>query len=413
MVLSAFETYMSLLASHRIYNNFIVGAQFKPLIKPNKIANVVSRLCRKHPQFSLTVGKGHHQEYLPPYDVKNCIDVIDNSNPNKILEKYTALKFSYSDKVPLWKLVLDSKSNTLFFVADHTYFDGTAVKKVYHEICKSFDEPEDDKLENSIIKPNFESYPTSAEMMKFEDKIVEIEPNIKGSSPEMDNELLKLPYYKHNYEVVHLSKEKSKHLIKLSRDNGFRITSLIYAIANKAIVNSYDHNEEFEKLRTIIAVNTRFKISPEVDQMLNEMGLFFGIYTHYDDISYVKNAEIFEMAKNFQNGLNDNKHKCNDYWEHLETKSKIDRSIIDKAIHEIKLRDSKPLNTLFISNINVIGDDKIGKVYFDQPMFDSAFSLHLASSNDGMSLNFTCHRAIPRKIYDTYVSNVLGYINDL
>lgn len=412
MVLSAFETFMSLLASHRIYNNFIVGAQYKPLLTTKKITNAVTKMCTKYPQFSLTVGRGHHSEYLPKYDVKDCIDVIDDSNPKQILEKYTALKFSYADKVPLWKLVLDSKSNTLFFVADHTYLDGTAIKNVYGEICKSLDNGNDEDIKTSVIEPDFPPYPTSAEMMKFEDTLAEYDPE-KGSSPEMDQELLKLPNYKHNYEVVHLTREKTKYLIKLCRDNGFRITSLMYAIATKAITDSYVHSGEIDKLRTIIAVNTRFKIGSEVDEILYQLGLFFGVHSHYDDISYVQKANVIEMAKNFHNGLNDRKDECNEIWEILETKSKRDRSAIDSEIAKWKSRDSDPLSTLFISNINVIGDEKIGKVYFDQPMFDAAFSCHLVSSYDGMALNFTSHRAIPKEIYEKYIARSLHYIDSI
>ena len=414
MVLSAYETFMNLLASHRIFNNFIIGAQFKPLLKPNKIANVVSKLCTKYPQFSLTVGKGYHSEYLKKYDVKDCIEIVHNSTPNQILDKYSALNFDYANKTPLWKLILDSKSNTLFFVADHTFLDGTAVKNVYNEICKSFDEVEDDKIENSVIVPEFKPYPTSAEILKFEERFAEEGIVVdKGTFPEMDEELLKLPYSKHNFNIVHLSKEKSNYLRQLCRDNGFKLTGLMFSIASKAIVDSYVHNEEFEKLRTLIAVNNRFKISPEVDPMLYQLGLFFGIHTHYDDISYVKNSSIFEIAKNFQNGLNDNKHRCNEFWEILETQAKNDRSVIEKSIEGFKNKDGTPGTTLTMSNINVLGDDKIGKVYFDEPMFDSAFGLHMVSSVDGMALNFTSHRAVPKEIFNNYVNNGLKCINSI
>ena len=414
MRLSAFETFMNTLACHRIYNNFIVGAQFKPILTTNKIANAVSKLCKKYPQFSLTVADDHHSEYLKKYNVRDCIEIIDNSNPQQILEKYTALHFDYRNGKPNWKLVLDSNSNTLFFVADHTYLDGTAAKNAYSEICKSLDDQDIDidNIENNIIEPKFGPYHTSAEMMKFEERSIDANPNV-GTSPPLDHSLLNSPYYKHTYQVINLNKEKSEKLLKIARENGFKFTGLIYSIASKAILNSYKDTGEFNKLRSLILINSRFRIHSKANELFSKFGLFFGFYYHYDDISFVKNSNISEIGKKFQIDLNENMDNCLEFWENLETHSLRDKSIIENAINSIKLNDSKPTTTLEISNIGLLNSDKISKVYFDQPMFDSAFGLHLFSSNDYTSLNFTSHRGLPKEIHEKYVNNTMNIINDL
>ncbi|GMM46489.1 hypothetical protein DAPK24_030640 [Pichia kluyveri] len=202
MRLSAFETFMNTLACHRIYNNFIVGAQFKPILTTNKIANAVSKLCKKYPQFSLTVADDHHSEYLKKYNVRD-----------------------YS----------------------------TTAKSAYSEICKSLEDNDIDidNIENNIIEPKFGPYHTSAEMMKFEERSIDANPNV-GTSPPLDHSLLNSPYYKHTYQVIHLNEEKSEKLLKIARENGFKFTGLIYSIASKAILDSYKDTGEFNKLRSLI-----------------------------------------------------------------------------------------------------------------------------------------------------------------
>ena len=410
MLLSAYETSMCVSSNKGLYNNFIIGAEYKELLSLGKIINAVKQLCLKYPQFSLAVSKDYHSEFINEYDLKNCIDIVNDSSIEEILQKYTDLKFNYADKVPLWRVVLDSKTNTLFFVVDHTYFDGTAGKTFHVEFCKVLGD--DDIVEDSIIRPKFESYPTSTEMMGFQDRFVGSGIIDKGTYPKMDERLMNSPYFKHNYQVVHLSKEKTDNLVKLARDNGFKLTGLMYSIASKAIVDSYEDKEN-KKIRTMIAINSRFKVGSQIDPLFYKFGLFYGTYFHINDISFIKNSEIIEIGKDFQKGLNENKDKCMEDCEVLETKAKNDRSIIEQSQDDMASRDSCPLTTLTISNLGVLNDNKVSKVYFDQPMIDSAFALHLISSNDCIALNFTSHRAIPNEIYNTYISNVLKFINSI
>ena len=411
MELSGYEACMPSRTNHGIYNNFIIGAHYTVELDLQKIAKAVKVLCLKYPHFSLTVGENYTSEYLKEYDILNCIEIIDDLSIDEILDKYTDFKFSYINKTPLWKVLLDSKSNTLFFVVDHSYFDGTAGKNFHSEFSKALDITIDD---GTIIKPSFKKYPKATDLMGFQERESSGGVSSKATYPQMDVKLMELPMYRHNHTIKHLNLENTNKLINLSRSKGFKLTGLIYYIASKSITKSFENEIENAKFCAMIPINSRFKVPRnEENDIITKFGLFFGKYFTTDDLNYIKENDFITISSNFQKALNDNIDKCMEQYEVFETNINKDRSLIDKSFQQMRDRNDTPLTTVAISNLGMLSDNKIGLVYFDQSMVDAAFGLHLISSNEGLSLNFTSHRAVPKDVYQNYVNNGIEIINEL
>ena len=420
MLLSGYEAYMPSRANHQIYTNFGIAAQYNTQLDLNIVTKALKVLCLKFPHFSLTVGdeKLYTSEYINEYDLVNCIDVIPNSTPQKIFAKYTQLKFSYSNKTPLWKVVLNSDSNILFIFMDHTYFDGTAGKNFHVEFSKALDiKPSND--DSTIINTQglfSYNYPNATKMMNFKPRNVKPKPMGDIARPTIDLELMKKPMWDHNTTLIHLSKEQTNKLVNFSRNNGFKLTSLLNSIGSKAVVSVYPESGNLKsemKFRSLTAINTRYKVeSTSFNDIITTFGLFISRLTNDTDFQSIEDGEIIQMSKNFQKYLSENKEAASEDSEFFETKALKDRSIIDKTLDNLKAINDKPNFSLVISNLGMISNEKIKTVYFDQPMVDALFAIHLISSaNSGVTFNLTSHRAIPKEVYNNYVTNFQTLIN--
>ena len=422
MLLSGFEAYMPSRANHGIYTNFCIAAEYNIKLDLDNVTKALKILCLKFPHFSLTVGdeKLYTSEYIKEYDLLNCIDVITNSTPKKILAKYNNVKFSYSDKTPLWKLVLELESNTVFFFMDHTYFDGTAGKNFHIEFSKALDvKPSNDDDDSTIINTqglfNY-NYPNATKMMNFKPRDIEPKPMEDIARPIIDPELMKKPMWNHNSTLFHLSKEQTNKLVNFSRDNGFKLTSLLNSIGSKAIISAFPESSTPKsdmKFRSRTAINTRYKVeSTPFNDIITTFGLFISRLSNDTDFQSIEDGEIIEMSKNFQKYLSENKESASEASEYLETQALKDRSFIDKSLDDLKENNGKPNISFVISNLGMISDETIKTVYFDQPMAGAVFAILLiSSSNSGATFNLTSHRAIPKEVYNNYVTNFQTLIN--
>ncbi|KAG0689916.1 RNA polymerase II elongation factor [Pichia californica] len=364
--------------------------------------------------------------YLPSWDLSttDIIDIYEGTNNDKdktiqsIINKYNNSRlFHYQDMKPLWKIAFLKESNTLFFLMDHTFFDGTAAKNFHYIFANSLHES---STINSLIvdTKKFKEYPDPTILLGFNN---ETKPSISDLSittlPPFDQSLMNTPLPIHNNTFYNISSKDSLKLIEIARSNNTKLTALLYAIAAKSIISLSSIKLENTTFKTMIPINTRpkvLKINPNIDTNLIQFGQFFGKYFHLDDPIKILNDSIKEISNYFQSKLNLNVSHAMDDFEVFEFKALKNPLLIDESLQQLYDRNSKPKTTLVMSNLGVLNSKDINKIYFDQPMVDACFGLHFISSSEaGICINFTSHRAVKREDYLTYVSNVKNHIDSI
>lgn len=430
--LSVYESSVVSRTEHAVYFNYVVAADYQNItLSKDLILKNLSILCNKYPQFSLHIdnkikGVLPKCSYLPSWDLSttDIIDIYEGINNDKdktiqsIINKYNNSRlFHYQDMKPLWKIAFLKESNTLFFLMDHTFFDGTAAKNFHYIFANSLHES---STINSLIvdTKKFKEYPDPTILLGFNN---ETKPSISDLSittlPPFDQSLMNTPLPIHNNTFYNISSKDSLKLIEIARSNNTKLTALLYAIAAKSIISLSSIKLENTTFKTMIPINTRpkvLKINPNIDTNLIHFGQFFGKYFHLDDPIKILNDSIKEISNYFQSKLNLNVSHAMDDFEVFEFKALKNPLLIDESLQQLYDRNSKPKTTLVMSNLGVLNSKDINKIYFDQPMVDACFGLHFISSSEaGICINFTSHRAVKREDYLTYVSNVKNHIDSI
>jgi hypothetical protein len=416
--LSAYEGIIAARTNKGLYNNFIVGAEYLTPLSKETLLNALASLLQQFPHFSLRIKK-YSSIVALPYNVDGSyIDVLPTGTPADICAKYTLHRFEYTklDK-PLFKIIYVIDINTVFFVADHVYFDGTAGKNFHLHLSEAL--MKGGEIDKFIDTTKFYQYPNPTKLMKFKER----EPNSTKISeasfrPPINKALLNTPPPVHNSTILHLSSEETKKLLDCARKNNTKLTSLLYSLGAKTllkVLNDVSHTNT--KFKAMIPINTRSKIDITEDDNYNnviQFGMFFGKYFDEEDPEYIKRTDVFELSRKFQSNLSASIIDAMNDFEIVETFAKSDFLIIEKNIDGLMESNHEPNSTYVMSNLGVLNSLIIGKMYFDQPMVDGSFGLHLISSTQGgLAMNFTSHRGIPNNIYQNYVdclsSEIISY----
>lgn len=413
--LSPYEAVIVARADNHIYHTFVVGAHYTIPLTIEIIYETITILCQKYPHFSLRVGSNRTCEYTSkPYIVDNtCVEVEHVDNIDSILEKYNLFKFDYALDAPLWRVLCadsgDGNINSLYFIVDHTYFDGTAAKN-FHEL---FAATIGEKPTSRLIDPNtFKPYPDPTEIMKFNKDATaavvtsEVTPALRIP---LDSKLILLPMPVHGKHIVELGIDTTNRLLSLCRSEGVRLTSYLYSIAAKSILSALTKEDTVGRLfKTMIPINTR---PIDADPQIVNFGLFFGKFFHSETTETIHSTPIFELARSFQKQLQEGIPRAMHDYEVFNVRALVDKSLAENSMVAMTKRNDSPISTIAISNLGVMKTKLIDQVYFDQPLVDAYFALHcISSSIGGLVLNFEAHRAIPDKIFNTYIKNALDLI---
>ena len=433
--LSAYEASIVSRTEHGIYYNFCVAATYSTTLTKDTILHVLAILCRRFPHFSLLVDTTTDPSslpsctYRPSWDVskqKGLVDVFhagDDATVESVLTHYNNTRvFHYTNlDTPLWKVALLESENTLFFVTDHTYFDGTAAKNFHELFAEALDHLDEHDKSFLVDTTKFPPYPDPTVLMNFRSThdlpspVAAIVPPTCLPSFDEKLMLLQLPY--HNSTLLQLSAADSKALLQKARANNTKLTALLYAIATKAVVPLVADSQPGSMLKTMIPINTRPRVtSIPQDSDLLQFGLFFGKYFSVDDPVSITNGTLESISQDFQDRLLASIPHAMDDFEAFEVKARKDNKLVDESMEAMYQRNGSPKTTLVMSNLGVVrsSSGQIKRVYFDQPMVDACFGLHFVSSqHDGLCINFTSHRAVPRDVYLQYVHNVRNYIGSL
>lgn len=395
--LSGYEACIFYRSIQNVYKSFIVGADYPVSLSVPKILKTLSLLCNEYPVFSLIINKENLEiDYLTNWiPDESLIDVYESEKVEDILPNYQTFEFDYDSKVnPLWKLVYFKNSNTLLFVIDHTFMDGTGAKNFHSEFLKCFNsiDNDDNNLLPELIKTDkFDEYPDPTVEMNFGESLI----NERIDSPseisdvkfDLNSDLMKLPMSNHRSTLIHLNKEQVDNLLKRSHELNVKLTAYIYKIACDSVP---------------IEGNTKVMI-PINAKRDRKFGLFFGKYFQ------LKTADV----EVFQNNLIENIPNAMTSFENFEINyKKFGKSFANDAMIGLKNRNNNPTTTIAISNLGKLDGGFNGKVYFDQPLVDAYLALHFLSNSSGeMVVNCECHRAIDESVYKSYLNNVIKYLN--
>lgn len=424
--LSGYEGCIVARTNHKIYYSFTVAATYKTRLSKQKILESLTIICNRFPQFSLHVDVSDNSiSYLPTYDlskIDGLIDIYQNEALDNVIAKYNDERtFQFNEMKPLWKVVLLTDKNTLLFVVDHTFFDGTAAKNFHYQFA--------DALQKSspsvfiIDTSNFDEYPDPTVLMGFGKGlkipavvVSSLQPELPTVLPTFDNNLSDLPMPSHNSNFFHISAKDSSKLIDMARSNDTKLTALMYAIATKCLISLPTmYTEEKTLFKTMIPINTRSHVkSLPQDSDILQFGMFFGKYFHGDDPKYLTEKSLVDISQNFQSKLTENMPKAMDDYEIFEEKASSDFSLVDQSMKDLFDRNMSPKTTLVMSNLGILNSTEIQQCYFDQPLVDACFAFHfISSTRGGITINLESHRYIPKNIHLQYVQNVETFINAL
>lgn len=415
--LSPYEAVIVARAEKHIYHTFVVGARYTVPLTIDKVLDAITILCQRYPHFSLRVGPDYTCTYTEKsYTIDDkCVEVEHVDNINAALDKYNLFKFDYRLDSPLWRVLCadsgDGNIEWLYFIVDHTYFDGTAAKNFHERFAATIGEIPTSK----IINPKtFPSYPDPTEMMQF-DKNATTSTAAADSIPAvtipLDSKHLTLPMSMHGKRIVHLGANTTARLLALCRSEGIRITAYIYSIAVKALFAALPKTETSGRIfKTMIPINTR----PQgADPQIVDFGLFFGKYFHSETSESIATTSLFDIARSFHNALQEGIPKAMHEYESFNVRALADKTLVDASMVAMAARNDSPITTIAMSNIGAMKTNLIDDVYFDQPLVDSYFAVHfLSSAAGGLVLNFESHRAIPDELLDSFVKNALDIIGN-
>ena len=442
--LSAYEAVIASRAEHDIYYSFCVAADYTTPLTKASILAALAVLCRRFPNFSLQVDTTTVPPQcicMPKWDLNKhpgLIDVFsgaddDVTHPNTveaILKHYNDVPvFSYADKdTPLWKVALLEKTNTLFFVTDHVYFDGTAAKNfhvLFDEALTQIQKPGAGAEHSLLVDTStFDTYPDPTVLMNFDPSpktASDSTPDAPTLFPALDVEIAAAkPLPVHNSTIIHLSAEDSQALVNKARANNTKLTALLYAVAAKSVVPLVDKAvlaSSGAKLKAMIPINTRPLVTslPQNSDLL-QFGLMFGKYFAIEDPDTVLESTLEQLSASFQSRLQANIPHAADGYEVFEAEARKNFQLVDESMVSLYERNLSPKTTLAMSNLGVLKSvsGRVGKVYFDQPMVDACFGVHFCSSSGaGLSINLNSHRAVPKDVYLQFVHNVRLYIASL
>lgn len=429
--LSAYESAIVYRGLENIYYNFIVAAKYETALSPEIIKQTLARLCHKYAQFSLhvnlpppeisTVAPLPTVSYLPSWDITDSIIDIVNDPLDAVFATYMQFQFQYPSITPLWRVLYNPTQNILYFVADHTFFDGTAGKNFHIQFASLLEESTDVSLHiNTASFPHI--VPNPAVLMKFRSNI---QPNPPTTTPTPQQsttrpiicpELMQLsPLPAHRSTLFQLTSIQVQSLLKLSQNAGVKLTSFLYAIAATSILQIPDMDGQLFK--TMIPINSRPLLSANsrnsnLDWL--EFGLYFGKYFHTDSTTFLSESSIITIAQHFHSSLHDNIPLAMQDYELVEAQAKQNPNVIVNNIKQLYNRNNQPLTTLVISNLGTTTSSNLKEMYFDQPMVDACFGIQfIGCSQGGITLNFTSHRAVPTNQYDHYVKTVQAKIQTI
>lgn len=419
--LSAYESAIAYRSINEIYYNFIVAADFTVPLSVESIIKTLNILCSLHPQLSLHVDTSTvppTASYLQPWTIdESIIDIVD-SNVEDVLKKYTLYKFDYKDDKPLWKVLFNPESNTLFFVIEHVFFDGTAGKNFLSEFANHLllKDASTSTTIDVVDTTKFKIHPDPTFLMDFKDRHQQVKnpDTLETFRGPLIESLMKSPLPNHNSTLLHISPMDTKKLLSYARMNDVKLTAILYSIASHTLVNILPTTND-KIFKTMIPINIRPQIRKELPtSSAVKFGLYFGKYFHLDLVSDLKSKTFIETAQYFQSCLNGNISHAMDDYEVTETNARSDPNIPNLSMQAMYKRNDKPLTSLVISNLGQLNSDVINQVYFDQPMVDSCFGIHLLScSKGGIALNFTSHRAVDPQLYSKYVLNATSSIESI
>ena len=367
--------------------------------------------------------------YRPSWDLSkqnNLVDVLhagENNTVQSVMAHYNNRRvFDYANThMPLWKVALLESENTLFFITDHAFFDGTAARNFHELFAEALDHlVEYDKF-FFVDTTKFLPYADPTVLMNFQSTPDTSSPFSVALPPpcisSFDKKLMTSPLPYHNSTFLQLSAADSKALIQKARANNSKLTALIYAIANKAVVPLVAGSPPGSMIKTMIPINTRSRVTsiPQESDIL-QFGLFFGKYFSVEDPVTVASCSLESISKAFQSRLLASIPHAMDDYEVFERKALKNNKLVDDSMQAMYERNGSPRTTLMISNIGVMknASGQIKQAYFDQPMVDACYGLHLVSSQQGgLSINVASHRAIPQDVYLQYVHNVRSYIKSV
>lgn len=410
-LLSPYEAVVVSRANHHIYYTFAVGAKYNIELNKEKVLDALTLICQQYPHFSLRVGEGFTCDFTKSkYTIdETYIDSITSDLLEEKLAYYNSFKFDYTIDQPLWKLVYVTDINSLYFIVDHTYFDGTASRN-FHE---SFSQKYNNEIATREVDPTvFNEYPDPTVLMGFESRKAtpSIAETVEPIVVDIDEEKAKQPMVVHRKKLINLGLQKTNHLLSVCRENNIKITGLMYAIASKSLTKAIPNSKD-KAFKTMIPINTRPANAPHD---VIQYGMFFGKYFHTDTTKDIANTNIFKLAQSFQKLLVENIPKAMDDYQVFQTNALNDPKLVDSSMQAMADRNNKPISTIAMSNIGVINSAIIDDVYFDQPLVDAYFALHIVSSNaNGMTLNFESHRGISLSTYESYISNTLELLYSL
>lgn len=440
--LSAYAAVIASRAEHDIYYAFCVAADYTTPLSRDAILATLAVLCRRFPHFSLQVDTSTvppRCTCMPKWDLAKqpgLVDVFsgaddDVTHPNTveaILKHYNDVPvFRYADKdTPLWKVALLEKTNTLFFVTDHVYFDGTAAKNFHVLFDEALTQTRQPGAERSLLVDTsvFDTYPDPTVLMNFDPAAKPAPastPDAPTLFPVLDEKIAAAqPLPAHNSTIVHLSAKDSQALVNRARANNTKLTALLYAVAAKSVVPLVDKAAvaaSGAKLKAMIPINTRPLVTslPQNSDVL-QFGLMFGKYFAIEDPATVVQSTLEELSASFQSRLQANIPHAADGYEVFEADARKNFQLVDESMASLYERNLSPKTTLAMSNLGVLksASGHVGKVYFDQPMVDACFGVHFCSSSEaGLSITLNSHRAVPKDVYLQFVNSFTSYIASL
>lgn len=404
-LLSGYEEVLVERTRQGIYNCFTVGAEYTVALDKAKIVQALTVLVNKFPQFSLAVDG--RKVVRTSVDVETMV-VEETGSVEDILKKYVLQEFAYDGAHALWKVVFAKALNTVFFVVDHTFFDGTAAKNFHAELAKALAQDGAGTSRSSIVD---EEYPDPTVMMGFQDRQAGASagPPSTALCADMDRSLLQTPMSLHHFKIVNIPPEMTGNLLQFARNNNIKITALLYAVVAKVLVGVVGKNDPF---KAMIPINTR--PSDVEREEWTTFGVYFGKYFHTDMPEAIANTPVVDLALDFQKKLVEAIPKAMEGFEVSETTARLvpESSRLDmKAMAE---QNDRPGSTIAMSNLGVLSTPITNNVYFDQPLVNACFALHFISTpTAGLSLNFIAHRAVSTDVHEAFVKQSLEMIDSI
>lgn len=435
------------------YSNYRVMTQHSIELSPALVYHAVSLLCYKYSVFVTDVFPMENTESgygLGLVDEVRFGDVVEfvkdeSFTPTKILDKYEHVKFKFSDNKPLWKLIIINKKYALFF-CDHVLFDGTSGKNFHIEFANIISQgipPIAPQFFQGMMSPVFQKFeidpeeyavtPTPEDLIKYEGPLMSTAYKlVLALAPKPIADWIKyfsdgnkyakiLSYDTMSYKscalipekasssrIIHLEECKVNSLLKLTRQNDVKLTSLLIMIAHISMGQFI--GDSGKDSRITVPVNIRFLIDKQkAYNMCNNFTDLFGPYVGCVNIDLPSVKKIcsdnkvnWETVQYINNTIHEGLPTSAHDWGLLNftsIKNYVDEKYngYDKATFEISNLGMIPRNVPSIEH-----------AWFDQAC--EIFSINAISTKKGANLVLRCCN---EEWVDEYASMIVKVVDEL